>query len=108
MIWWWPGGGGGGEGTVSVVLLLSSLYWTPKGRVWEGVWWRLLEMWVLNTGFCAVLSLQKPPNVYDFRETFLLLSIIKAVRSGGGGGQGGGSCPPQKFSKQFFFFTLRF
>ena len=27
---------GGGGGTVSVVVLLSIMYWTPRGRVWEG------------------------------------------------------------------------
>ena len=44
----WEGVGGGGK----------VMYWTPRGKVWEevfpshgGDFW---EMWVLNSGFCAL------------------------------------------------------
>ena len=46
----WDGGGGGvGENCLCI------MYWTPMGRVWEGVspchGGDFLEIWVLNTGF---------------------------------------------------------
>ena len=41
------------------VFIVKYMYWTPRGRVWEGggdffIIKNKIEIWVLNSGFCAL------------------------------------------------------
>ena len=81
------------------------MYWTPRGRVWEGVSPSTVDFFfeirVLNTGFLCCASTLSPKSLQMYMisvqgvgKPFLLLSMYWTPRGGGCGGGLSRTCYP--------------